>query len=54
MFRSHNYTDSLDDFDKLGRPFLKKEWSMFFDQISKAFTCKCSGYDAITSITFQN
>ena len=30
---------------------MQNEWSFFFDQIAKAFTGKCSGYDAITSIT---
>ena len=32
---------------------MQKEWSFFFDQIAKAFTGKCSRYDAITSITCQ-
>ena len=53
MFRSLNYAGTLDDLSEIKRPFLRKEWSFFFDQISKAFTGKCSGYDAITSITSQ-
>ena len=53
MLRSLNYTDSVADLGKLGRHFLRKEWSLFFDQIAKSFTGKCSGFDAITSITCQ-
>ena len=53
MFRSLKYTGSIDDLGKLGRRFLRKGWSLFFDQIAKAFTGKCSGFDAITSITCQ-
>ena len=53
MLRSLNYTSSVADLGKLERRFLQKEWSLYFDQIVKAFTVKCCGFDASTSITFQ-
>ena len=53
MLQSLNYTNSVGDLGELGRRFLRKEWSLFFDQIAKAFIGKYSGYDDITSITCQ-
>ena len=53
MFPSLNYTGSINDLGKLGRRFLRKEWSLLFNQTAKAFTGKCNGFDVITSITCQ-
>ena len=53
IFRSLNYTGSLDDLGKLGRPFLRKSGPCSLIKIAKAFIGKCSGYDTITYITCQ-
>ena len=32
---------------------MRKEWNFFFDCIGKAFTNKCSNFDALTQLTQQ-
>ena len=53
MLREIGYTSIVASMSKLSRPFLRKEWSFFFDQLSKGFTGKCSSFEKITSLICQ-
>ena len=53
MLREIGYIGSVASMSKLSRPFLRKEWSFFFDQLSKGFTGKCSAFEQITSLICQ-
>ena len=51
MLSELGYSGPLDNMSQLRRPFLRKEWSFFFDQIAKCFTGKCSSFEQITAVT---
>ena len=51
MLSNLGYSGPLDNMSQLRRPFLRKEWSFFFDQLAKCFTGKCSSFEQITSVT---
>ena len=53
MLRKIGYIGIVASMSKLSRPFLRKEWSFFFDQLSKGFTGKCSAFESLTSLTCQ-
>ncbi|KAL8134518.1 hypothetical protein AgCh_009513 [Apium graveolens] len=41
------YEKTLEKLGQLNRPYIRREWSFFFDCIIKAFANKCSNFDAI-------
>ncbi|KAL8116094.1 hypothetical protein AgCh_022547 [Apium graveolens] len=47
MMTSLGYERTLAKLGQLKRPYIRREWSFFFDCITKAFTNKCSNFDAI-------
>ena len=47
------YTASTDKMGELKRPHLCKEWSFFYDCITRAFGNKCSNFDAIPIFSQQ-
>ncbi|KAL1826576.1 hypothetical protein ACET3Z_004988 [Daucus carota] len=47
MMTDLGYYDSLDKLGQLKRPGLRKEWSFFFDCITRAFQKKSTNWDAI-------
>ena len=47
------YDGDLKRLGKLLRARMRKEWNFFFDCIGKAFTNKCSNFDALTQLTQQ-
>ncbi|KAK1360566.1 hypothetical protein POM88_045040 [Heracleum sosnowskyi] len=47
MMREIGYSGSLARTGNLKRPLLRKEWSFFFDCITRAFGKKCTNWDAI-------
>ncbi|KAK1365077.1 hypothetical protein POM88_040638 [Heracleum sosnowskyi] len=47
MMREIGYSGSLTKIGQLKRPLLRKEWSFFFDCITRAFGKKCTNWDAI-------
>ena len=47
------YNGDLQRLGKLLRARMRKEWNFFFDCIGKAFTNKCSNFDALTQLTQQ-
>ena len=47
------YTASTDKMGELKRPNLCKEWSFFYDCITRAFGNKCSNFDAIPIFSQQ-
>ncbi|KAK1384904.1 hypothetical protein POM88_022639 [Heracleum sosnowskyi] len=46
MMQAIGYTGSLAKIGQLKRPLLRKEWSFFFDCITRAFGKKCTNWDA--------
>ncbi|KAK1360617.1 hypothetical protein POM88_045091 [Heracleum sosnowskyi] len=53
MMREIGYGGSLDKIGQLKRPFLRKEWSFFFDCITRTFGKKCTNWDAIPTDSLQ-
>ena len=47
------YKGDMKRMGKLTRTKLRKEWNFFFDCLGKAFTNKCSNFDALTQVTQQ-
>ncbi|KAK1359864.1 hypothetical protein POM88_044338 [Heracleum sosnowskyi] len=47
MMREIGYSGPLTKIGQLKRPFLRKEWSFFFDCITRTFRKKCTNWDAI-------
>ncbi|KAK1379492.1 hypothetical protein POM88_026236 [Heracleum sosnowskyi] len=53
MMREIGYSGPLSKIGQLKRPFLRKEWSFFFDCITRAFGKKCTNWDAIPTDSLQ-
>ncbi|KAK1360837.1 hypothetical protein POM88_045311 [Heracleum sosnowskyi] len=53
MMSEIGYTGPLTKIGQLKRPFLRKEWSFFFDCITRAFGKKCTNWDAIPTDSLQ-
>jgi len=53
MLKEIGYTRSVENLSKITRKSLRKEWSFFFDQITKNFTGKCSAFDQINGFVCQ-
>ncbi|KAK1401538.1 hypothetical protein POM88_001143 [Heracleum sosnowskyi] len=53
MMQAIGYTGSLAKIGQLKRPFLRKEWSFFFDCITRTFGKKCTNWDAIPTDSLQ-
>ncbi|KAK1366700.1 hypothetical protein POM88_042261 [Heracleum sosnowskyi] len=47
MMTEIGYSGPITRIGQLKRPFLRKEWSFFFDCITRAFGKKCTNWDAI-------
>ncbi|KAL8110256.1 hypothetical protein AgCh_026105 [Apium graveolens] len=47
MMANLGYEKSLSKLEQLKRPHIRREWSFFFDYITKSFANKCSNFDAI-------
>ncbi|XP_074348798.1 uncharacterized protein LOC141687424 [Apium graveolens] len=53
MMANLGYEQSLAKLGQLKRPYIRKEWSFFFNCITKTFANKCSNFDAIPILTQQ-
>ncbi|KAK1402493.1 hypothetical protein POM88_002098 [Heracleum sosnowskyi] len=53
MMKEIGYSGSLARTGNLKRPLLRKEWSFFFDCITRAFGKKCTNWDAIPIDSLQ-
>ncbi|KAL8089399.1 hypothetical protein AgCh_039010 [Apium graveolens] len=53
MMANLGYEKSLSKLGQLKRPYIRREWSFFFDCITKAFANKCSNFDAIQIMSQQ-
>ncbi|KAK1361759.1 hypothetical protein POM88_046233 [Heracleum sosnowskyi] len=53
MMREIGYSGPLARTGNLKRPFLRKEWSFFFNCITRAFGKKCTNWDAIPIDSLQ-
>ncbi|KAK1359330.1 hypothetical protein POM88_043804 [Heracleum sosnowskyi] len=53
MMREIGYSGPLSKIGQLKRPFLRKEWSFFFDCITRTFSKKCTNWDAIPTDSLQ-
>ena len=53
MMASLGYEKSLARMGTLVRKHLRKEWSFFFDCLTRAFGNKCTNFDAIPSLSQQ-
>ncbi|KAL8105746.1 hypothetical protein AgCh_029515 [Apium graveolens] len=53
LMASLGYESSLGKLGQLKRANIRKEWSFFFDCITKAFANKCSNFDAISIMSQQ-
>ncbi|KAK1379200.1 hypothetical protein POM88_025944 [Heracleum sosnowskyi] len=53
MMRAIGYSGPLSKIGQLKRPFLRKEWSFFFDCITRTFSKKCTNWDAIPTDSLQ-
>ncbi|KAK1397460.1 hypothetical protein POM88_007323 [Heracleum sosnowskyi] len=53
MMREIGYSGPLSKIGQLKRPLLRKEWSFFFDCITRAFGKKCTNWDAIPTDNLQ-
>ena len=47
------YSDDIEGLAKLDRKFLRMEWSFFFDALTKVFSAKTGGYNAIISLVLK-
>lgn len=47
MLRNIKYASTISQSSQINRKCLRKEWSYFFDTLTRVFTGKCGGYDAI-------
>ena len=53
MMASLGYEKTLAKLGQLKRSYIRREWSFFFDCITKAFANKCSNFDAIPIFSQQ-
>ncbi|KAK1365515.1 hypothetical protein POM88_041076 [Heracleum sosnowskyi] len=53
MMREIGYSGPLTKIGQLKRPFLRKEWSFFFDCITRTFGKKCTNWDVIPTDSLQ-
>ncbi|KAK1397666.1 hypothetical protein POM88_007529 [Heracleum sosnowskyi] len=53
MMTEIGYSGPIERIGQLKRPFLRKEWSFFFDCITRAFGKKCTNWDAIPIDSLQ-
>ena len=53
MMANLGYEQSLAKLGQHKRPYIRKEWSFFFDCITKTFANKCSNFDVIHILTQQ-
>ena len=53
MMASLGYERTSAKLGQLKRPYIRREWSFFFDCITKAFVNKCSNFDAIPILSQQ-
>ena len=53
MMQFFGYSGSTDKMGELKRPCLCKEWSFYYDCITRAFGNKCSNFDAIPLFSQQ-
>ena len=53
MMANLGYEKSLSKLGQLKRPYIRKEWSYFFDCITRAFANKCSNFDSIPILSQQ-
>ncbi|KAK1370358.1 hypothetical protein POM88_036450 [Heracleum sosnowskyi] len=53
MMREIGYSGPLSKIGQLKRPFLRKEWSFFFDCITRTFSKKCTNWDVIPTDSLQ-
>ncbi|KAK1352446.1 hypothetical protein POM88_053385 [Heracleum sosnowskyi] len=53
MMREIGYSGPLSKIGQLKRPFLRKEWSFFFDCITRTFSKKCTNWDDIPTDSLQ-
>ncbi|KAK1365606.1 hypothetical protein POM88_041167 [Heracleum sosnowskyi] len=53
MMREIGYSGPLTKIGQLKRPLLRKEWSFFFNCITRAFGKKCTNWDAIPTDSLQ-
>ncbi|XP_074332607.1 glycolipid transfer protein 2-like isoform X2 [Apium graveolens] len=53
MMVSLGYEGTLTKLGQLKRSFIRREWSFFFDCITKAFANKCTNFDAIPIFSQQ-
>ncbi|KAK1393466.1 hypothetical protein POM88_012522 [Heracleum sosnowskyi] len=53
MMREIGYSGPLTKVGQLKRSFLRKEWSFFFDYITRPFGKKCTNWDAIPTDNLQ-
>ncbi|KAK1365854.1 hypothetical protein POM88_041415 [Heracleum sosnowskyi] len=53
MMQEIGYSGPLSKIGQLKRPFLRKEWSFFFDCITRTFSKKCTNWDAIPTDSLQ-
>ncbi|KAK1403968.1 hypothetical protein POM88_003573 [Heracleum sosnowskyi] len=53
MMTEIGYNGSMARIGQLKRPFLRKEWSFFFDCLTRAFGKKCTNWDAIPIDSLQ-
>ena len=53
MMANLGYEKSLAKLGQLKRPHIRREWSFFFDCITKAFANKCSNFDVIPILSQQ-
>lgn len=47
MLKYIKYASTISQSSQITRKCLRKEWSYFFDTLTRVFTGKCSGYNAI-------
>ena len=53
MTASQGYERTLEKLGQLKRSYIRREWSFFFDCITKTFTNKCSNFDTIPILSQQ-
>ena len=53
MMANLGYDKSLSKLGQLKRPYIRREWSFFFDCITRTFANKCSNFDAIPILSQQ-
>ena len=53
MMDNLGYEESMSKLGQLKRPYIRREWSYFFDCITRAFANKCSNFDIIPILSQQ-